>query len=164
MGAAILDRVQLAVAVVDADAQLPCSTSFIVPGGSSVERPDNAGQSMSSPCHSSGSGVPFDRLSATLTTPSPRIAHFSRTGRQRDPDLAPGAPPWAARRPRLAVLPLTRSVSIEVAACEIAQPAALEADRLDRLPVVGEPDRDGDLVAAERILPLRLRVGVSSSP
>src|SRR3954471_5702352 len=42
--------------------------------------------------------------------------------------------------------------------------AALELHVVDRVAVVAERDVDGDLVAAQRVLPLRARVGVDNRP
>ena len=58
-----------------------------------------------------------------------------------------------------ALRPFTISVSIDVAACEIAQPRPSKPIVVDRVAVVAEPHEDRDLVAAERVLALGVRVG-----
>jgi hypothetical protein len=53
---------------------------------------------------------------------------------------------------------MTSSVSIDVAACEIAQPRPENLISKDRVAI--ERDIDGDLVAAERIHSVGVRVGI----
>ena len=71
--------------------------------------------------HSSGSGVPFALCSATLRTPSPSSAHLSRTGVSGIP-ISSSSSSFGISATSCAVRPITRSVSIDVAAWLIAQP------------------------------------------
>ena len=64
----------------------------------------------------------------------------------------------------VAVLPLTMLGQHRRGRLRDRAAAALEADVLDRLAVGGELDRDRDLVAAERVLALGVRVGVLDQP
>ena len=73
------------------------------------------------PCHSCGSGVPFALWSATFSTPRPRIAHLRRMGVSGMP-ISSSSSSFGRTATSEAVRPCTSSVSIEVAACEIAQP------------------------------------------
>ena len=165
--AAVLERVELAVAVVDADRRPAERDDLRRAGPELVERRDvdlrhgSASSSRSSPMprHSSGSGVPFARCSATFSTPSPRIAHLSRIGVSGIP-ISSSSSSFGSTATSAALRPFTSSVSIDVAACEIAQPRPSKPTLLDRLAVVAERDGDRDLVAAERVLALGLRVGV----
>ena len=112
--------------------------------------------------HSSGSGVPFDLFSATFSTPSPRIAHFRRTG-------VSGMPSSSEEL----FLRHRRDLGGGLALDEVGEhrgrrladraAAALEPDLLDDV-ALAEPDRDRDLVAAQRVLALRRRVGVLEQP
>ena len=123
--AAILDREELAAAVVDADERPGRDDELHRAGGNS-----SAGATSTRPRYElklvearepSGSGVPFARCSATFRTP----ARGSRTS--AGPASAGSRSPRAARpssspATSLAFRPCTISVSIDVAACEIAQP------------------------------------------
>ena len=73
------------------------------------------------PCHSSGSGVPFALCSATFNTPRPRIAHLRRIGVSGMP-ISSSSSSFGITATSVAFRPFTSSVSIDVAACEIAQP------------------------------------------
>src|SRR5262249_45695887 len=128
--APVLECVELTVAVVDTDrektldrndadgagrqlvegADLQLAHSAQLSGISLAERP-----------HPSVGAVPLERWSATLSTPSPRIAHLSRTGVSGIP-ISSSSSSRSITDTSCAVRPLTRSVSIEVAAWEIAQP------------------------------------------
>ena len=55
--------------------------------------------------------------------------------------------------------PFTSSVSIDVAACEIAQPRPSNEMSSIVSPSLAEADEDRDLVAAQRVLALGVRVG-----
>ena len=139
---------------------------FTCPGGSSATGQTStlATQEMvrSSPCvHSSGSGVPFDLCSATFSTPRPRIAHLSRTGVSGIP-ISSSSSSFGIRATSSALRPTTISVSIDVAACEIAQPRPSKPT--SEIVSPSKRSETVDLVAAERVLPLRLRVGGIEQP
>src|SRR5436190_22613100 len=86
MRATILDPVELAVQVVDADGDRAGDDDLDRPrrqllGGADVEPGQNYFSSSSSrPAHSCGSGVPFARCRAIFKTPTPSSAHWRRTG------------------------------------------------------------------------------------
>src|SRR6185312_11101234 len=126
--AAILDREQLAVAVVDADRGPAERDDLRRAGPELVERGyvdlrhyPMVRSSPSMPRHSSGSGVPFALCKATLRTPRPRIAHLRRIGVSGIP-ISSSSSSFGIVATSVAVRPFTISVSIDVAACEIAQP------------------------------------------
>ena len=110
----------------------------------------------SRPSKPSGSGVPTDELSATLTTPRPSSAHLSRIGRELDAEqvddvLAPERGDLG-RRLALDLLAQHRHRGLRDRAA-----LAAEAHGLDAL-IVGQAQVDGDLVAAERVLALGRRI------
>src|SRR6185312_8429151 len=133
VGAAILDREQLACTVVNTYVVRLVLHELHRPRRQLLERSHGhltqrsavplrrAYGSKSRPCHSSGSGVPFERLSATFTTPSPRIAHFMRTGVSRMPTSSRISSSSSATT-RRAVLSLRRSIRRSEAACGTAPP------------------------------------------
>src|SRR4051794_12400264 len=141
---------------------VPASTSFISPGESSSMEPTSSSAKVEA--------LPLvrQRRAARLVQRDLQDAQAEDRAlepdrRQRDPDLGQelllrelrhlggGAAPHDVRQHR------RRGLRDRAA-------AALEADVLDRLAVGGELDRDRDLVAAERVLPLRVRVGVLDQP
>ena len=65
--------------------------------------------------------MPFPLCSASFSVVSPRIAHFRRTGVSGMP-ISSSRSSLGIAATSLAFLPLTISVSIEVAAWEIAHP------------------------------------------
>ena len=77
--------------------------------------------SSSKPASPSGSGVPFALCSATFSVVSPSSAHLRRTGVSGIP-ISSSSSSLSSVATSVAVRPCTISVSIDVAACEIAQP------------------------------------------
>src|SRR5438270_1196592 len=125
--AAVFDRVELPGAVVDADRRPAERDDLRRAGREVVELRDfdlghySNVRSSPTPRHSSGSGVPFALCSATFSTPSPRIAHLRRIGVSGIP-ISSSSSSFGSAATSPAVRPCTSSVSIDVAACEIAQP------------------------------------------
>src|SRR5581483_3868927 len=124
--AAILDRVELSVEVVDADRDEPGVDDLHLARRQLLDRADvqlghYLSSSSSSSASPSGNGVPLPLCSASFSVVSPRIAHFSRTGVSGIP-ISSSRSSFGIAATSLALRPLTISVSIEVAACEIAQP------------------------------------------
>ena len=168
--AAILERVVLAVQVVDADGDVePAMTILTLLGGSSSTGADlNSARLLE--LELVGERRPLLRQrrslrpwSATFSTPSPRIAHLSRTGRQRDADLLEQLllrqRGDLGRAPSLHHLHEHRRRGLRDRAA-----ASLELHVLDRVAVFAERDEDRHLVAAERVLSLGMRVGVRERP
>ena len=147
----------------------PAWTIFTVPGGSSstgattMSAKAISRSSSSSPAHSCGSGVPLARWSATFSTPEPEQRALEPHRRQRDADLLEQVLLRQlgdlGRRPALDHLHQHRGRRLADRAA-----AAGELDLVDRLAVLAELDVDRDLVAAERVQALGLRVGVLDHP
>ena len=170
--AAVLDRVELAAAAVEPDRVPPgrdephrAVRQLVEWQSLDLHRRRGRYASVISPDevpHSSGSGVPFARWSATLRTPRPRSAHLSRTGRERDADLLEQLV-LRHRRDLLRCPALDEVGEHRRRRLADRAAAALEADVLDDV-ALAEPDRDRHLVTAERVLPLGDRIVGSSSP
>ena len=106
--------------------------------------------------HSSGSGVPRALCSASLSTPEPEDGALQANGRQRDAELV-----------EQHLLRHDGDLVGRASLDEVAQhrhrgladgaSAPVEADLLDDVAVT-ESHRDEDLVAAERILTLGMRI------
>ena len=71
--------------------------------------------------------MPLALCSATLSVPRPSSAHLRRTGVSGIPTSSSSSS-FGSSAISVAVRPVTISVSIEVAACEIAQPRPERAD------------------------------------
>ncbi len=162
--AAILDREQLAAAVEDADREQPGLDELHRAGRQLLERRDDDLSQSSRPCHSSGSGVPFERLSATLSDAEPEDRALQPRRASSGMPTSSSSSSLAAPRPRVAVFALDELGQHRGRSLRDRAAAAFEADLLDRLAVGGKPDRDRDLVAAERVLALGVRVGIGEQP
>ena len=153
MRAAVLDRVQLAAAVVDADEERrPAATSFdraraaTRPRGATSSSGTYVSSSSSKPRRgSSGSGVPFARCSATLSVVEAEHRALEPDRRERDRrsrsssssfgerrDLARGPP--LAPSPSASTWPPARSRSRGPRSCtsSIVSPSSREARRRSR--------------------------------
>ena len=169
VGAAVLDRVVLALEVVDAECDRARRGRLHLARRQLLDRADlqpgtvlefqlvELGQARGQrralrpcaarPSASSGRGARTSAAPASAGCRSPRAA-----------------PPCGIAATSLAFRPLTISVSIDVAAWLIAQPRPENMILVDRVSVLGEGDVDRDLVAAQRVLPLRLGVCVLHNP
>src|SRR4029450_356002 len=126
VGAAILDREVRPVEVIDADRDEPGRDDLHLARRKFLDRAHvelwhYVSSISSSSAKPSGSGVPFPLCNATLSVVRPRIAHLSRTGVSGIP-ISSSRSSFGIAATSLAFRPFTISVSIEVAACEIAQP------------------------------------------
>src|SRR6266571_1889281 len=127
MGAPILEREVLAAQVVDAEGDRARVDDLDRARQQLVHRTDVQqshylrSSSSAMPAHSSGSGVPFALWSASFSVERPSSAHFRRTGVSGMP-ISSSSSSRGSVATSIALLPLTISVSIDVAACEIAQP------------------------------------------
>ena len=166
VGAAVLDRRELAVAVVDADrdrarrgrASSPREEAP-PPGQTSMSASSATVRGRRSRRGPAGSGVPFALCSATLSVVRPSIAHLRRIGVSGIP-ISSSSSSLSSTATSDAFLPCTISVSIDVAACEIAQPRPENFTSSIVSRVLAEADVDRHLVAAERVHPLGVGVGV----
>src|SRR5512133_992888 len=126
---AILDRAEAPGEVVDADRDLARVDDLDRAGRELLDRsdvdlghaPGYFSSSSSRPAHSSGSGVPLARWSATLSTPRPSSAHLRRIGVSGMP-ISSSSVSLGSTAISPAFRPLTISISIEVDAWLIAQP------------------------------------------
>ena len=169
--AAVLERVVLAVQVVDADGDRAGVDDLDGARRQLLDRADvELGHALlevevarTAPAHSSGSGVPLALCSASFSVDSPSSAHFSRTGVSGMP-ISSSSSSRGSAATSVALRPCDHLRQHRGRSLRDRAATARELHLVDRVAVLAERDEDRDLVAAERVLSLGLRVGILELP